>query len=414
MRSALRLATQARSAPTATETGPRGTSKSTSALPRLGGRRGALAGPAEDQPGAERCEGADAGRDDEPPAEPPPRPCERPGRLLRAAGRGAQWPGRHGAGGAQPADERRGRRGAFGGVDRHRLSDDVIQGGVDRRSGGGDLRPRGGAVGGEHRELVVAGERGPAREHVEGDAAERVDVRRAIDVDPADLLRRDVVGGPQDHPAAGHPGGPAAGGLGQGADPEVGQVGALLLHRSAEQHVLGLDVAVDQPVGMGGVEAGREVVEDPQRPFERRRAVGEQPPEVDAVDVLHGHVEASVLLAGVMDRDQVRMLHRRRQPALAAEPQRVGVVAGELRGEDLERPDPIEGEMAGAVDDPHAAAADLGLDQVTGELRARVEIRRHLSRPAAPGTSSHSPYAASRPRPPEVGPSYFGCGTIRM
>ena len=177
MRSALRLATQARSAPTATATGPRGTSKLMSAPPS-GGRGGALAGPAEDQQ-ATIAAGRRRRPRREPPAEPPPRPSrERPGRCGER--RGAAPSGRVGT---EPAERSR-RVNAVADAGRSDGSIAIASARTSsrrgrRRSGGGDLRPRRRAVGGEHRELVVAGERRAARQHVEGDAPERVDVRRA-------------------------------------------------------------------------------------------------------------------------------------------------------------------------------------------------------------------------------------------
>ena len=91
-----------------------------------------------------------------------------------------------------------------------------------------------------------------------------------------------------------------------------------------------------------------------------------------------------------------------REAALAAEAGRVGLVGGELGDQDLERPDPVEREVAGAVDDAHAAAPDLGLDLVAGEMLTGPERRLSAPRPI----HQRRGYAAR---------AYFvGCGTIRM
>ncbi len=160
---------------------------------------------------------------------------------------------------------------------------------------------------------------------------------------------------------------------------------------------------------MGGVEAAGELAEDRDRPLRRERAVGHHPPEVGAVDELHRHVEPPVLLTGVVDDDDRRVLDRCGEPRFAPEAGDVGLVAGQLRGEDLQGPRPVEGDVAGAIDDAHPAATDLLLDQVPrklGSLHGWSLVRpRHETGPAIAG-------------PVAVGVSpvqlLSGWGTIRM
>src|SRR5262249_57317985 len=100
-------------------------------------------------------------------------------------------------------------------------------------------------------------------------------------------------------------------------------------------------------------------------------------------DVAHRHVEQAVPLPGAEDGDDAGMLDRGRRPRLGAKARPEVLVMCELRPDHLERDRPVELELAGEVDDPHAAVAERSLDPVTAEQRARREARR----PDLPGRS---------------------------
>ena len=93
-----------------------------------------------------------------------------------------------------------------------------------------------------HRDLALAGERDLAGEHLVEDDAQRVQVRLPGDVLAERLLGRDVVRGAQ-HAAVG--GQPVL--LQRARDAEVGDLGRALV---VDEHVLGLDVAVDDVAGV--------------------------------------------------------------------------------------------------------------------------------------------------------------------
>ena len=95
------------------------------------------------------------------------------------------------------------------------------------------------------------------------------------------------------------------------------------------------------------------------------------------VDVAHRDVQLARDLAGVVDRDDVRVVDRGGQPGLAQEALAEALVLRELGREDLQRDRPFEREVVGAVDDPHPAPADQRLDPVAGELAARSAIRAY-------------------------------------
>ena len=119
-------------------------------------------------------------------------------------------------------------------------------------------------------DVGVAQERARAREREVEDAGERVDVGARVGVLALDLPRARVVERADE----------VAGGRGAGAvaverldEPEVGQVGVLLVALAGQQDVAGLDVAVDEAAAVGGVERGGDLADDPDRARGRERAL---------------------------------------------------------------------------------------------------------------------------------------------
>jgi hypothetical protein len=80
-------------------------------------------------------------------------------------------------------------------------------------------------------------------------------------------------------------------------------------------HVRGLDVAVDKSARVGGVKRAGHLGQKPHgasrldRPLRR-----DERAQVGAVDIAHRHVQLSVCFPGSVDRDDVRMIERCRQP----------------------------------------------------------------------------------------------------
>ena len=146
-----------------------------------------------------------------------------------------------------------------------------------------------------HRDLVLALERDLAGEHLVEHDAERVEVGLAGDGRAQRLLGRDVVGRAE-HAAVG--GQPLL--VERAGDPEVGDLGRALL---VDQHVLGLDVAVDDVAGVGGAERPRDLDRVGHRLGDRQAAVAADPLlERLALHVLEHDVGPPVVLAGSRSR----------------------------------------------------------------------------------------------------------------
>ena len=144
---------------------------------------------------------------------------------------------------------------------------------------------------------------------------------------------------------------------------------------AAQQHVGGLDVAVDQADGVGGVEGGADLERDRRGARGRHGALArEQVLEVGALHVAHHQVQVTALLARGVDRDDVRVVDRRRDPRLALEALAEARVPRPVGGDQLEGDRAPQRELGRPVDDAHAAAAGDRLDAAAGELGAWEQV----------------------------------------
>ena len=117
------------------------------------------------------------------------------------------------------------------------------------------------------------------------------------------------------HAGLGHAG--LAGLAGGEGDAEVGDEGAAVV----QQDVLGLDVAVDDALAVGVVERAGDLARDADRVGDGQLLLaGEAVAERLALDEGHDVVEEPVGLAGVVQREDVRVLQVRRGLDLAQEP----------------------------------------------------------------------------------------------
>jgi hypothetical protein len=231
----------------------------------------------------------------------------------------------------------------------------------------------------EDGDLAVALERKLPGEALIEDAAERVDVGPAVERAALDLLGGRVVEGSDEMPGAREPRARCR----VLRDAEVGQidvVGAVGVDPGGDDDVARLDVAMDQSLRVRGVERGGHLAEHVQSELRTQLLLLLEPGlEVDPVHVAHGDEEDALGFAGLVDRNDVRVVDRGREMRLPFEPLTEAGVVCELGRQDLERDLPLEPFLHGSVDDAHTAAADKPFDPVSGELRPdpRVGVDTH-------------------------------------
>ena len=198
-----------------------------------------------------------------------------------------------------------------------RTSDGIRDAGPDSRA----IADGGGAV---------ALPRPDAGEHLVQDDAERVDVRRRGRRLAAGLFRAEVVDGPHGRPGQRQ--------LRLGDRPGDAEVGDLHLAVAADEDVAGLDVAVDEPGGVGRGERARHGGPDAGDLARRQGAAAlEDGREVLPVDQLHDDVRAGRVRAVVVDGHDVRVAQRRGRLGLLAEARREVGIAQVLGAEQLDR-----------------------------------------------------------------------------
>ena len=200
-----------------------------------------------------------------------------------------------------------------------------------------------------HRDLDgrLAGERDDAGEELVEDDAGRVEIGALVDRGSPRLLGREILSRPDDRARLGHLAGPGPG------DAEVGHLDAPL---AVDEDVVGLDVAVDDPVLVGVPEGGEDLAGVRDRDGNGARAARhDQLLERAALDVLHHDEVRPVDDAAVVDRDDVRMRQPGRMGGLAPEPLHELLVARVPLVQDLHGHAPAELLILGEPDVGHAA-----------------------------------------------------------
>ena len=144
---------------------------------------------------------------------------------------------------------------------------------------------------------------------------------------------------------------------------------------AGQQHVGGLDVAVDEPGRVGGVERRRQLRHQLGRPHGLQVAhLAQQRVQVGPAHIPHDQVQRAVVIAGPIDGDHVGVVDRGGHPPLALEAVPELLVAGAIGRQQLQRNGPPEAQLGGAVDHAHAAAAGDRFDAAAGELVAWFEL----------------------------------------
>ncbi len=157
---------------------------------------------------------------------------------------------------------------------------------------------------------------------------------------------------------------------------ELGQAEVEHLHEAVapDDDVLGLQVAMHDPERVRRADPGGNLDRDVERLPQRRRLRLQEVPQRVALDVFHRdeRLTGGGLTERVDDAD-VGMVERGGRARFLLEASRARVVGAEVAGEDLDRDLASELEVAGEIDDAHAAGAELPADLVATELRSRGE-----------------------------------------
>jgi hypothetical protein len=167
--------------------------------------------------------------------------------------------------------------------------------------------------------------------------------------------------------------------LGHRVLPGEAEVEHLDLPRAEQEHVLGLQVAVDDALLVRRGQPARDLEGDLDGLAGRQRAVLQALAQRLALQQLHRRVHRALLAAEIVDREDVGVRERSDGLRLPLEaPERVRVL-GEIPREDLDRDLPVEPRVPRAEDDAHPALAELGEDLVGSEPGPGVD--RHRAAP---------------------------------
>ena len=214
-----------------------------------------------------------------------------------------------------------------------------------------------------------------ARDHLVEHRAEGEQVRAAVRGLAAHLLGRHVVDGAQHRARRRQPGARAelhrdvGVGRGIGLD-RAGQAEVQDLHPAVvgQEDVLGLEVAVDDALVVGGGQAAGDLAAVLGGLARGQRALEQAVAQGLALEQL-GHQEGRALLAAeIVDRQDVGVREGGDGLGLALEPGQARGVVGQVAGQDLDRHVALEVGVAGREDLAHAAGADAAGDAVLGEL----------------------------------------------
>jgi len=146
-----------------------------------------------------------------------------------------------------------------------------------------------------------------------------------------------------------------------------------------DQDVGRLDVAVEDAAGVRVRHGFGRLGDEPGGGAGVVGVAVDQGHEAAAGDEPHGEVVLAVVRADLVDRDHAGVVEQGYGLGLVLEASPL-VVAGEHAGLDhLQRHRSVERDLAGLVDDAHAAAAQLALDLVVAEVAQRRARRQGIA-----------------------------------
>ena len=109
---------------------------------------------------------------------------------------------------------------------------------------------------------------------------------------------------------------------------------------------------------------------------QRHRAARDALAEVLALDELHGHEVDAVGIADLVDRDDVRVVERRRRARLALETAHALLVLGEAHRQQFQRRLAVQRDVLGEINLAHATRADEPFHAVMRQRFGMHGLRR--------------------------------------
>ena len=147
---------------------------------------------------------------------------------------------------------------------------------------------------------------------------------------------------------------------------------------AGDEDVGGLDVPVDDVLGVSGVERVCDLDAEVEKEFEVESFAFDEVLQGAAVEKLHDDEGLTALLADVVNRADVGVIEGGCGFGLAAEASEGLRVAGQAFGKEFQGDGTMKAGVFGLIDDTHATAAELIQDAVMGErLSDKGERVRH-------------------------------------
>ena len=225
---------------------------------------------------------------------------------------------------------------------------------------------------------IGPGKRRAAREQKVDDGAETEEVAAVIDGLAEGLFGAHVPGGSEDMPVLGLL-------LGRRRSQTVGgflqhplgqaEVQDLDLAALVQADILGLDVTMDDPAGVGGIERVGDLNGDRHDAGNLQRSLLHEVTQRLAFHELHGDERQSVFgLADVVHDADVRMIERRSGFGLGQEPLPAVRIVRQIRRQELDRRLPVETCVFRQEHFPHPACAEPGGDAIVANRLADHQI----------------------------------------
>jgi hypothetical protein len=149
------------------------------------------------------------------------------------------------------------------------------------------------------------------------------------------------------------------------ADPEIGEEGLAV---TVKQYVAWLNVAMDDPAGVGFVQRAGQPSDDVHRVLQVQATIAQQIGQRAARHVTHDQERLAVMLAEVVNGDDGRMLEGGDDARFALEASTGCRLVAQITEQDLDRDIAADDGVVGQIDHRHAAVTQLGFDLITSNL----------------------------------------------